>query len=147
MISFSAQVSEAVRKRKDLIDEVFRRSVQDVAGAAQTPGPSKFNPDGGRGGHMPIGETGFLRASLVAVLGPTAPPTRENDSGAKFSFDPGAINLVIAGATVDDTVTLAWTARYARYVHRRYQWAALAAQQWNSLVAKNAAEVAREAGL
>lgn len=144
---FSAQVADAVKKRKDLIEETFRRSVQDVAAIAQTPGPSVFNPSGGRGGHMPIGETGFLRASLMATLGAVPPPQITNLTDSPASFDPGPINLTIAGAEVSDVITLAWTAVYARKVHRRYQWMSLAAQQWQAVVKRNAQEVAQEAGL
>lgn len=147
MGTFSASVLEAVRKRQDLIEETFRRSVQDVASVAQVPGPSVFNPGGGRGGHMPIGETGFLRASLAVTLGPIPPLKRENTAGSRAAFDAGAVNLVIAGAEVSDTITLAWTAVYARKVHRRYQWMSLAAQQWPLIVKRNAQEVAKEAGL
>lgn len=147
MGTFSAKVSEMVQKRKDLIDEVFRRSVQGVASIAQTPGPSKASPGGGRGGHMPI-DSGFLRASLVAILNGGMPTAREKPAGdGKFSFEDGAVNLVIAGATVDDTITLAWTANYARHVNHRYRFRDLAAQQWTQIVERNAAEVAREAGL
>ncbi|MGA0604860.1 hypothetical protein ACO2Q0_02580 [Phenylobacterium sp. VNQ135] len=135
MGTFSAAVSAKVQARKDMLAAVFRQSVQDIAEIAQTPGPSVFNPGGGRGGHMPIGETGFLRASFTATLG--TPPAKRDNPGKATSYDPGPISLVIAGADIGDTVTLAWTAAYARHVHRRYQWAALAAQRWESVVAEN----------
>lgn len=135
MVSFSASVSAAVRKRKKLLVAVFQMSVQDIANIAQTPGPSVFNPTGTGGGHMPIGETGFLRASFVATLG-AAPSLRDNP-GTPTSYDPGAISLTIASAEIGDTITLTWTARYARIVHRRYQWSALAAQRWQAVVAEN----------
>lgn len=133
--SFSTVVSAKVAARKDMMAAVFKQSVQDIAEIAQTPGPSVFNPGGGRGGHMPIGETGFLRASFVATLG--APPMQRENPGVATGYDPGPISLVIAGADVEDTITLAWTANYARIVHRRYQWATLAAQRWQAVVAEN----------
>lgn len=139
MGTFSAQVGAAVAKRKKLLEAVFKQSVQEIAEIAQTPGPSVFNPGGGRGGHMPIGETGFLRASFVATLG--APPPQREASGIAASYDTGPVNLVIAGADVGDTITLAWTAAYARIVHRRYQWSALAAQRWKAVVAGNVKRV------
>lgn len=136
MGTFSAKVSAAVAARKNLMEAVFKQSVQDIAEIAQTPGPSVFNPGGGRGGHMPIGETGFLRASFTATLG--APPPQRDNPGSPTSYDPGPISLVIAGADIEDTITLAWSANYARIVHRRYQWTTLAAQRWQAVVAENA---------
>lgn len=142
MGTFSAAVSAKVRARKNLIEAVFKQSVQDIAEIAQTPGPSVFNPGGGRGGHMPIGETGFLRASFVATLG--TPPMQRENPGVATGYDPGPISLVIAGADVEDTITLAWTANYARIVHRRYQWAALAAQRWGEMVQNNCRKLTAE---
>ena len=145
---FSASVSAAVQKRKDLIPEVFRRSVQEVASIAQTPGPSVHNPSGGRGGHMPIGPTGFLRASFSAAIGDMIPTAIENPGReTRHGYEAGPVNLVIAGAGIRDTITLAWRANYAGIVHRRYQWASLAGQRWPQAVRDVSAEVAKEAGL
>lgn len=141
--SFSAVVSAKVAARKDLMRAVFKSSVQDIAAIAQTPGPSKANPGGGRGGHLPI-DTGFLRASFTATLTPALPAAMPRPNGeANYSYDATAVNLVIAGADLGDTITLAYTANYARFVHRSYQWVTLAAQQWPQVVARNAAEAER----
>jgi hypothetical protein len=144
---FSAQVSGAVAKRKAAMVAIFKESVQRTVEIAQTPGPSVANPGGGMGGHLPI-DTGFLRASLSAVLGARTPPAIEKPDGqARHTYDEGAVNLVIASATLNDTITVAYAANYARFVHRRYQWVSLAAQRWPQTVAQVTKEVEWRLGL
>jgi hypothetical protein len=147
MGQFSATVSDAIRKRKAAMEAVWKESVQRTVEIAQTPGPSVANPGGGMGGHLPI-DTGFLRASLSAVLGERMPAAIEKPDGdARHRYDEGAVNLVIANASIDDTITVAYAANYARFVHRRYQWVALAGQRWPQTVAEVAKEVERKLGL
>lgn len=143
---FGGKVSAWVAETKARQEAVFKESVQRVMEVAQTPGPSVANPGGGMGGHMPIA-TGFLRASLQAVIGTGPPLARENPNRhVKYSFDAGEVSLVIAGATISDTITLAYTANYARFVHRRYQFVTLAAQRWPQIVAEVSAEAQRRTG-
>lgn len=142
---FTAQVSAWAAETKARQTAIFKESAQRLAEIVQTPGPSVANPSGGRGGHMPIA-TGFLRASFSASLG-NPPPSRENPSRERsYAYDGGAVSLVIAGADIGDTITLAYTANYARFVHRRYQFVTLAAQRWPQIVAEVAAEAQRRAG-
>lgn len=142
---FTAQVSAWAAATKARQTAIFRESAQRLAEIAQTPGPSVANPGGGRGGHMPVA-TGFLRASFTASLG-GAPVQRESpDRERSYNYDAGAVSLVIAGADIGDTITLAYTASYARFVHRRYQFVTLAAQRWPQIVAEVAAEAQRRAG-
>jgi hypothetical protein len=137
--SFSAAVSEWVRKTEARQEAVFRASVQRVVEVMQTPVA--------RGGNLPV-DTGFLRASLLAVIGDQMPPARSAPpDGGAFTFAADQVNLVIASADLTNTITVAYTANYARYVEfgargrpgRRF--VSLAAQQWPRIVN----EVAREA--
>lgn len=136
---FAADVSAWVRKTKERQTAVYRESAQRVVEVMQTPRSA--------GGAMRI-DTGFLRASLVAVTNDRLPPMRDKPDGiAAFPYDAGQINLVINGAEINEPITVAYTARYAR--PREYgargqapdRFVGLAAQQWQRIVA----EVAREA--
>lgn len=86
-------------------------------------------------GRVPV-DTGFLRASLVAVKGSNLPPLREPPEGRRsFAFNDGAINLVINSAAITDTITVVYTAKYAKVMEERYAFVRLAAQQWPQIVA------------
>jgi len=139
MGSFSAQVSAWVAKTKERQRAVFQEAAQRVVEVMQTPV--------GAGGNMPV-DTGFLRASLTASLDGSLPPlTDRPDDQARYSYDAGQVNLVIAEAQITDTIVAAYGARYSRYQEygargqpgRRF--VALAAQQWAAIVN----EVCREA--
>lgn len=139
MGEWAAAVSAECAKRKDMALAVFREAVQRTIDYAQNPV--------GHGGNMPV-RTGFLRASGQAVIGdalPTLVPN-PNPHGA-FSYAAGDVNLTIASATLDDTITFGWAANYARPVNygsgsrKGYLFRDLAAQRWNATVD----EVSREA--
>ncbi len=140
--SFSAQVDAWVGKTKARMEAVHKESVQRTIEVMQTPV--------GAGGNMPV-DTGFLRASLMARVGIPALPTRENP-GAKVSYDPGQVTLVIAGAKLSDPINAVYTANYARHVEygargragRRF--VALAAQQWPRIVSEVVTEAKARAG-
>lgn len=129
---FGAKVTAWVRKTKARQEAVFRTSVERFVEAMQTPV--------GRGGNMPV-DTGFLRSSLVANLSGDIPLKRERPSDeASYSPSTGEVVLVIENATLKDTITLAYTASYARFAEygargragRRFM--TLAAQRWNEIV-------------
>jgi len=136
---FAADVSAWVKKTKERQTAVYRESAQRVVEVMQTPRAA--------GGNMRI-DTGFLRASLVAVTGDKLPIKTEKPEGiTSFAYNAGPINLVINGAEITEPITVAYTANYAR--PREYgargqapdRFVELAAQQWQRIVA----EVAREA--
>lgn len=100
------------------------------------------------GGRMRV-KTGFLRASLMASTN-MMPVIRESAKPAEngaYTWDGGSISLVIAGATLSDSIYLGYTASYA--AHREYgargqepdAFVRTAAQQWQGIVASVAAEV------
>lgn len=142
--SFAAQVSDWVKATKQRQEAVYKESAQRVVAVMQTPK--------GAGGNLRV-DTGFLRASLVATTSASMPPFRENPGGgAKVSYDPMQINLVIAGADIETPITVVYTANYAR--HREYgargqapdRFVALAAQQWGRIVNEVCAEAKARAG-
>ena len=142
--SFAAEVSDWVRQTKARTDAVYRESAQRVVEAMQVPRAM--------GGNMRV-DTGFLRASLVATTTGILPPLQDKPDGVPaFSYDAGQINLVINGADITDTITVAYTANYAR--PREYgsrgqpgdRFVALAAQQWRRIVSEVATEAQARAG-
>jgi hypothetical protein len=142
--SFSAQVSDWVKETKERRDAVYRESAQRVVEVMQTPKAM--------GGNMRV-DTGFLRASLIATTSAALPTTIDKPDGpAAFSYDAMQINLVIAGADITDPITVVYTANYAR--PREYgargqpgdRFVALAAQQWQRIVAEVCNEAKSRAG-
>jgi len=135
--SFSAKVSDWVAKTKVRTKAVRNQSVQDVVRIMQTPVA--------QGGNMPV-DTGFLRSSGLAGLNGVVPPLVGHPGGDAYGWDEGQINLVLANAKLEDTITFAYGANYA--VYQEYgtmhfegrRFVALAAQQWPQIVEKNCAQ-------
>lgn len=128
--NFADQVGAFVAKSNSRMTAVFRQSAQDVINEAQEPR--------GSGGNMPV-DTGFLRNSGQAALNNT--PSGEsvkpdNYAGGTWSADEAA--LIISRAQLGDRVVFGWVANYAPYMERRYGFLRLAAQNWNSIVQRNA---------
>ena len=101
---------------------------------------------------MPV-DTNFLRASVQAGIGQVNFTAREKPAGVgRFSYDAGQVSLVIANSDIGDTITVMWTANYARHVEygargrpgRRF--VGLAAQQWPQIVEQVAREAQARAG-
>ncbi len=128
-LSFAAQVDAWTRETEQRMTAVFRESASDVISEMQKPV--------GAGGNMPV-DTGFLRASLqVGVNTPAVPLNRANPGG---SFTAPAVDLVIAGAELGDTITASYGANYAGHVNygargrAPRQFVGLAAQKWEQIV-------------
>jgi len=141
---YLAKVNADVVNTKARMLAVRNASVQDLIEVMQTPR--------GAGGNMRI-DTGFLRASLKAVIGSANfTITDRPDDQAKYSFDMGSITLVIAGAEINDAIEAVYTASYARpreYGARGYpgdRFVALAAQQWQQVVEANVAKLKAKVG-
>lgn len=142
--SFSAKISSWVKETRERRDAVYRGSAQRIVEIMQTPRAA--------GGNLRV-DTGFLRASLVATVGGNLPPqTIKPDGVAAFTYDAAAINLVIAGAEINEPITAVYTANYAR--PREYgargqagdRWVALASQRWHQVVEQECAEARARAG-
>lgn len=137
MTSFSAQVrsrAEQIKKRMPQIRDTAIMAVVDDMQAVQ-----------GVGGRMRV-DTGFLRASLVATTSLSLPLKRHNPDGRKFNYDPNTVLLVLLSATMDDVITLSYTANYARFREygTRFQgpdrFVGLAVQKWQQFVDRAVAE-------
>lgn len=113
--NFANQVAAFAEKARRRQTGIFRASAQALAEMANVPRA--------QGGNMPV-DTGFLRNSLAA-----------SSSGmpATGAAPPQVVLLSLqAGATI----YIGWTANYAIYMEYRYGFARLAAQNWNSIVAR-----------
>jgi hypothetical protein len=136
--SFSASVSEWVRKSEARMEAVLKMSAQDVISEMNEVGPSVANPDSFGVGHMPV-DTGFLRASLQAAINDPQPAFQfRPPSLGNVAYDPSPVALVIAGAKLGQTIFATYGAVYAPRMEARYGFVRLAAQNWQSIVAKNA---------
>jgi hypothetical protein len=135
---FEAKVRSAVAKRKGAMLAIRNESASRVIEFMQTPKA--------KGGNMPV-ITGFLRTSGQAVVGETLPTKRERPAGqAQYSYDAGPVTLVISNAKLEDTITFAYTANYARFAENKNKFVAQAAQRWRPTVNAVVAEVNRRFG-
>lgn len=142
--SFSAQVSAWVAETKERVVAVRNEAAQRTVELMQTPVAA--------GGNLPV-DTGFMRASLRALIGIALPgETYRPDGPGHYGYDESAVNLVIASAQLSDTITVAYSANYALFVEmggrgrpaRRF--VALAAQNWPSIVEQVCVEARSRAG-
>ena len=131
---FEAQVAAWVKKSKALEEAVFRESVQRLVDLAQKPVA--------KGGNLPV-KTGFLRASGRMTKDGSLPSitSAERDPERSYSWEGGDISLILASASISDTITFAYTANYARYVEHRSKFVGLAAQRWQQIVSEVCSEV------
>lgn len=135
MKSFAAQVSEAVAKYEKRMEATFKSSVQDLVEEVTKPVA--------KGGRMRV-DTGFLRSSLMASTAqmPLANAARPRD-GTNYDLDEGAIEAVIIGAELGDTIYLGFTANYARPREYYDGFVEGAALQWAQIVDRNAKKAIR----
>lgn len=125
-LSFGAQINSWVRETDQRMTAVFRESTQRVASIA----------DNG----VPVA-TGFARASIRGSL-ESMPPINPNVKGGTPSGSFGEISLVIAGATLGQTIYIGWTAAYVlplEFGHSKQApsgFVRLAAAQWPQVVSR-----------
>lgn len=133
MGEFSAKVSAWVRSKKERIVATRNLAVEKVVGYAQTPV--------GAGGNMPI-KSGFLRASIASTRDGSIPmKTYKPDGDGVFTYTGGGLTLTLAGADMDDVITVGWTANYARYAENKNAFMRLAAQRWPEAVREASREL------
>jgi hypothetical protein len=139
-LQFSAQVSDWVKQTEARMTAVFRESSQRVVSAAQS--------------RIPV-DTGFARASIRGSLS-AMPPIDSSFKGAKdgsYGDTTGQVTLVIAGATIGQTIYVGWTASYAgalEYGHSQRAPAGfvrISAAEWPRIVAEVSAEAKSRAGV
>lgn len=113
--NFANQVRAFADKARRRQTGIFRASVQALSEMASVPRA--------QGGNMPV-DTGYLRNSLAASA---------SGMPATGAAPPQVVLLSLqAGATI----YVGWTANYAIYMEYRYGFARLAAQNWDSIVAR-----------
>jgi hypothetical protein len=112
---------------------VLKQSAQDVFEQALLPRS--------KSGNLPV-DTSFLRNSAKAQIGsmPSGPSTPKDGMP---SAPDGQITLTLVRLKPGQTIYLGFCANYARYMENRYGFVRLAAQQWQQIVKKNAAELRR----
>jgi hypothetical protein len=141
--NFAASVGAWAAKSRARILAVRNESAQRVVEVMQTPIA--------QGGNLRV-DTGFLRASLVAINGTGLPTQVSHGGGERYTYDAGQVGLVILDADVSDTLTFVYTANYAK--PREYgsrgqpgdAFVRLAAQQWGRIVAEVVTEAKARAG-
>lgn len=136
--SFSASVSDWVRKSEARIAAVFKMSAQDVISEMQEVGPSVANPSSFGTGHLPV-DTGYLRASLQAAINTPQPAMMFRPPNVQnAAYDASPVALVIAGAKLGETIYATYGAVYAPRMEAKYGFVRLAAQNWQQIVNRNA---------
>lgn len=137
-LGFSQKVQDFATKAPKLFEFVWHASMKDLVEEMQTPRAS--------GGNMPVW-TQFLRASLMAStshMPAMIKGHRPASMDARYPYNPAPLLAVIEGAKMGQTVYFGYTADYAAYQEygTRYfqgrRFRTKAAQQWPSIVAKNA---------
>lgn len=148
MTSFAQQVQEMVDHNIDKLRAVVRSSIGDVINEAQLQGPSVYNPAGGKGGRMPVGETGFLRASGQSSL--TGWPSGQSvgDKGGFYASEDTytnttTVNADLARLELGDTFYFGWTADYALVQNVRYGFLDIAVSHWQQIVDRRVEEINR----
>lgn len=133
--SFSAQVSDWVKKTKKRQLVIFQQSTQDVVFEMQRPV--------GSGGNMPV-DTGFLRSSLETTINAPAQGYKQRPTDA-FSYDwaEAQFTLTINRAKIGDSIYAVYLANYAWFQEYGSQgregrgFVRLAALQWQRIVDDN----------
>ena len=115
---------------------VAQTAVQDMVRDVQTPRA--------KGGRLPV-DTGFLRNSFASALNSTPRgPTKGPEGYRATDFDMQPIAATLLQLNIGDTVTLGWTAVYARAMEYRYAFNRAAVQNWSQYVNAAARKVQRE---
>ncbi len=143
--TFVTQVSDWVAKSQEVTDAVFKESAQRVIAEAQTPV--------GAGGRMRV-DTGFLRASGQASTSsmPAITANAMPGAGRGYQYSDGAVALVIAGASLGQTIYFGYTANYAaarEYGARGQEpdaFVRTAAQNWKQIVKRVSTEALARSG-
>ncbi len=136
MKSFSATVSERVAQYKKRLNATFKESAKDLVKEVTLPTT--------QGGKIRV-DTGFLRSSLTAST--SAMPLIQADArpteGQTYQPDDGAIEAVIIGAQLGQTLYFGFVASYARPREYKDGFVRSAAQNWQSIVSRNAEKAIR----
>jgi len=126
MGKFSADVGSWVRQSEKRIKAVRNEAAQTMA--------SEIRKPVSQGGRMKI-DTGYLRASLMGSTSQMPSINPEGVPGEGQTYSAGdEIALVIAGASITDTIYMGFTAAYARPREYLDGFVRLPAQRWQQIV-------------
>lgn len=139
-MSLQRQLDAWAQKAMLRTEAAVKTAAQAVADDANTEGPSVANPDGGRGGRMPV-DTGFLRNSIAAAVGSV--PRGPGDPLTGRMGGPSAVAVAINGWNLESPLYVGWTARYATVMENRYGFLEAALQKWPDYVEAAVAEAKR----
>ncbi len=128
--TFSAQVSDWIRKSERLTMAVVQQAAQTTVNEMLTPRA--------KGGRLPV-DTGFMRNSASAELGRM--PSRDSNAS-----NESQITLTIANLKPGQILYVGFSARYAKYMEYRFGFVRVAAQNWQRNVDAAARELSRRAG-
>lgn len=121
-MSFADEINRYTEEYQRRLQAVARESVQDVAEIANQPRA--------KGGRMPV-DTGFLRNSIRAAIGETP------------SSGSGSVIETLARWDAGESITVGWTAVYARPMEYRYGFMRGAVELWPRIVDANARRAMR----
>lgn len=139
-MSLQRQLDAWGKKAMLRTEAVAKTAAQQLADDANEEGPSVANPDGGRGGRMPV-HTSFLRNSIAAAVGSI--PRGPSDPRTDKQGDPGAVAVAINSWNLDSPLYVGWTAVYAGVMENRYGFLEAALQKWPDYVEAAIAEAKR----
>jgi hypothetical protein len=137
MAKATATVADWVARSKKGLVAVRNESVKRVIANAQ------LSDD--KGGRMRV-DTGFLRSSgQLSLNGMPSGPVRGDTDAApnQYDFNVSPVVLILASASLDDTLFFGWTANYAIYREYHDGFLRLAVQMWPNIVSDVVAEVKR----
>ena len=131
--SFTRSVKGFVTRTKANAETVWREAVKEVVEQAQLPR--------GAGGNMPV-KTGYLRASIRASRSgvPSPIPGSRPLPSTTYSYRRSQVHGIIDRTEYGNTIYIGWTAEYAEIQEHRTGFMRLAAQNWQSIVKRIAAE-------
>ena len=129
-MTFTADINKFISESNDRIEAVFKQSAQEIIREAQT--------DYNKGGNTPI-DTSFLINSGQAAIGnlPIGPDEPPEDFTPR-DWNPGETATTINRWRVGETLYFGWTANYAKPMENRFKFMRKAAQNWQTVVNKNA---------
>jgi len=144
-VSFAAQVDDWCKASEARLEAVYKQSCQALVAEVSVPV--------GAGGNMPV-DTGFLRSSGIATEGAPTPIRKDAvpEKGHAYIFSIGQAISVISALKVGEVFFYCFTAAYARIAEYGGEnragrgFVRLAAQNWQSIVARVAREARSRAG-
>lgn len=129
-MTLESQLKNWAKRASVRTEAVVKTAVQAVADDANLEGPSVANPDGGRGGRMPV-DQGFLINTIAAAVG-EMPRGPSRPTGAPVNTTSPAI--AIASWDMRESLYIGWTAEYAEIMENRYGFMEGALQKWPDFV-------------